>query len=107
MNKEDLLKLRDELADQVKQLALNENASGDPVVRLNVLMNLVHAGDTSREVLLGAYKAIQQLPEDAAKMDSMLDLVYEIDVALSAGDDSQENTSEDQDSGNENMSSRE
>lgn len=87
MNKDELLKLREQIINNTRQLAL-DNEDADPVARLEVLMGLIRSGDTSAEVMHRAYEVAAKLSEDSSKLDAFLDLVYEIDVQL--GDENQE-----------------
>lgn len=87
MNKDELLKLREQIINNTRQLAL-DNEDADPAARLEVLMGLIRSGDTSSEVMHRAYEVAAKLPEDSSKLDAFLDLVYEIDTQL--GSENQE-----------------
>ncbi len=80
MNKEELLEFREKVVGSVRQLALEDDT--DPVNKLQVLMGLIRSGDSSREAMNAVYDAAQQLPDATEKLDTLLDLIYEIDAQL-------------------------
>ena len=80
MDQDELLKLREEAVAYTQKLALEGDAS--PVERMEVLLGLLRSGDASLELMRRVYETAQQLPEDSAKLDAMLDLIYEIDTQL-------------------------
>ncbi len=80
MDRDELLKLREDIVAHARTLALEGGAS--PAERLDVIMGLVRSGDSSMELLNKAYEAAKELPEDADKLNAMLDIVYEIDSDL-------------------------
>jgi len=81
MNKDELLKLRAEIAYSARQIALNGDV--ESADKLEVLMNLVRSGDSSGEVLHRAYDTVKSLPDDNDRLPALLDLMYEIDGLLS------------------------
>jgi hypothetical protein len=84
MGKEELLKLREEIASHVRGLALATNDDGNSEAKLEVLMNLIRSGDSSKDLLYGAFETAQKLPEGSSKLNALLDLMYEIDAELAA-----------------------
>lgn len=84
MGKEELLKLREEIAGHVRGLALATDDDGNPEAKLEILMNIIRSGDSSRDLLYGAFETAQKLPENSSKLNALLDLMYEIDAELAA-----------------------
>lgn len=84
MNKEELLEFRQKVVGSVRQLALEDDT--DPANKLQVLMGLIRSGDSSREAMNAVFEAAQQLPDATEKLDTLLDLIYEIDTQLGSED---------------------
>ena len=86
MNKDELLKIRQQLVDKTRQMALND--TNDPVERMDILLGLIRSGDMSRDLMDNAMKTVDQLPEEA-RLDVYLDLIFEIDAQLGVDADEQ------------------
>jgi len=81
MNRDELLKIRAEIATSARQVALEGDV--DPANKLEVLMSLIVSGDSSAEVLYRAYDAAKSLPNDVDKLPALLDIMYEVDRMIS------------------------
>lgn len=88
MNTQELLQFRETIVGQTRALVLQGN--GDPAVKLEILMGLIASGDTSRDVVQGAYDTAQLLSDDSKKLNAMLDLVDAIDVELARSESREE-----------------
>ena len=84
MNRDELLALREQIVDTTRQLALDGNASTED--KIDILIGLIHSGDSSPELFHRAYETASSLESDDKKMDAMLDLLYEVDARISASD---------------------
>lgn len=88
MQKEQLLELRDKILRSTQEIALR--GEGSPAERLQVLMSIIRSGNASIEVLAKAYELVQSTGSDDDKMTALLDVLYEVDAMLAAGDDGQD-----------------
>ncbi len=84
----ELLELRAKVVDQMQKLALG--SSGDAETRLQLLMEMARAGKATTEVYHAVYEIVSQIPNDDDKMNAMLDLLYELDRAVSISSESLE-----------------
>lgn len=82
MNYEELKELRDEIAANVRELALNN--AGDEHERLQALLDVARGGDTSIEVMREAYRLANDLPDEAERMRVLVDLMDGIDATFAA-----------------------
>ena len=86
MQKDQLLKLRENIVAATQEIALNGDAS--PEERLQILMNTVRDGRADVNVLTKVFELVSDLDGDDQKLPMMLDLLYEVDNLLAADDDS-------------------
>ncbi len=85
MDYEALQELRDEIAANVRELALN--STGDEHERLQALLDVARGGDTSIEVMREAYRLANDLPDEAERMRVLVDLMDGIDATFAATSD--------------------
>lgn len=81
MDYEGLQELRDEIAANVRELALS--STGDEHERLQALLDVARGGDTSIEVMREAYRLANDLPDETERMRVLVDLMDGIDATLS------------------------
>lgn len=79
--KNELLELRSQIVAITQQLALS--GTGSPETRLQILLEIIRSGESTTETYKSAFEIMQQLTNDDEKMNSMLDLLFEIDKDLS------------------------
>lgn len=77
MNSQELLELRRQVAENIQKIALN--GSGSPEMRLHVMLEMMRSDDVSIDIMKKAYETAQQIQDQDEKMNSMLDILYEID----------------------------
>lgn len=104
MNRDELLKIRAEIANSARQIALEGDV--EPADKLEILMSLIASGDSSAEVLHRVYDTAKLLPDDTDRLSALLDIMYEVDKMLSSqpGDDSEAHLSESESRVNEDRS---
>lgn len=81
MDRETLLRLREEIMASAQQLATND--AGDPADRLQLLMQVVRGGGASPEILRKTYDLTSELPDGSEKMSNFMELLDETDIYLS------------------------
>lgn len=89
--KNELLELRAQIVAQTKKVALE--GSGSPEARLQVLMEVIRAGESTVDTYKATYDISQQLSGDDDKMNAMLDLLFEIDKDLAVEESKDQQTS--------------
>jgi len=89
MNKDSLLELRKQIVQSAQELALN--GAGAPESRLQVLLELIRSRDASQEVYNQAFELAKRQDDDDAKLNGLLDLLFELDQVI-AGDAEQTET---------------
>lgn len=83
-NREEMLKLRDQIAQKAQEMALADNASG--LERLDLIMNLLRADIISPQLVQRAYDLSLQLPSGEDQFDNIIRLLDEVDVYLNRQD---------------------
>ncbi len=85
VDKEEILKLRDQVAQDAQQLVLSGN--GDEAKQLVTVFDLVQTGKASPELLRRAYELVQLLPDGDDKLDYLMSLLDELDTRLTVSAD--------------------
>lgn len=80
MQKDQLVELRNKIAQSAQELALKGEGSVED--RLQILMSIIRGGDASLEVLTKAFELAESIQNDDDKLGAMLDLLYEVDARL-------------------------
>ena len=82
MNQDNLQKIRSDIIARTQTLALNGNVDDND--KLVVLMNIIRLGNFSDEIMTATFDAIEHLSEDNTKLETYLDLLYEVDQRIAS-----------------------
>lgn len=92
MDTNSLQQLRTEIINRAQNLALDGQVNSDD--KLAILMNLIRTGVTSDRVVRSAFDIIDQLADDEVKLNTYLDLLYEVDQMIARNATPDENVSD-------------
>ena len=87
MDQTGLVSLRKQIVNQMQQMAFD--GDGEPNARLQIMLEMMRSDSATTDMFPKAYEVAQQIEDSDEKMNAMLDLIFEIDRRVAAGQNEQ------------------